>query len=1162
MSEISESVEPRDSPYFGLDYFDEKFGGWFFGREAESGKIITNLRAARLTLLHAESGVGKSSLLRAGVAWRMRKLADDSLARRGTVRSVPVVFSLWKDDPLKDLSVMIRAAIAPYLAGRPEPELPAGRLDETIAAAADALNASLFIMLDQFEEYFLYRSREPVPEQFADELARCINRADLRANFLIAIREDAYAGLGDLFKGRIANVYGNYLHVDYLDRASAERAIREPLDIYNSQPGVSEQVKIQDELVGAVLDQVRAFGSDGGALLDPMAAANGGSAERVATPLLQLVMETVWQQERKERSDELRLSTLQNLHGVRMIVDAHLGKALSALGSGERQTAMDVFDHLVTPSGGKIAESVPDLAKRTGHSEEQVGSILEKLDHERIVRPIPAAPGQDPMRYRRYEIFHDVLSPTINRAIAAREDRRRARRLRRLAALAVALLIVALAVAGVFAYLLHAANTEKVIAESRQLAADADLNLASDPELSTLLAMKALHLDHTNQQAVDALRAALPQIQDMGTYQARTPVSSAVFDPADTSRVVSAGNDGSAWIWNAKTGRHIAPLSPQGGFGQDGSADVAAFNPTGTEVAIGYSLGQVALFDARSGKELQSADAGSQVNGAQFVGSTGVVAIATMKGVYLWTPGNGSKPVPMLLNGANTLSGGANSIAAYPGNPLKLAVSTSNGTVILEISQNDRSIMRQQSLSQGQPQDTADGDAEFSPNGQQVVTADSDGAVRVYDLVNSKVVQTLAVPRSIPDSVAFSPDGQLIVAGYSSGLTLVWDAATGTPLTQLAGNPGPVWTARFNASSSEVVTAGEDGTIRLWHAQPREVRTSFTSPSGGPPQIVFAAQYSPDGGRILTVDGSGNASVFTAGGQPAGLGGQPVVLNPGATYPNSAVFNHNGTLIVTADEDGTVDLWGGGPDYSQLSFPTPIKLNGPALYAAFSPDSTRIVVVTSNDTAEVFSRATGKLLQTLDPGQGFTLSVAVYSPDGRQILTGDDNGQVEVWNAATGTKIRPLGTPGPQINDVEFNRDGSQFVTASGGGVITVWAADHDRPLLSVNACPSPSTASFSPGGSMIVVACGDGTVRVRDAVTGHQIIVLSSPGLINSAAFSPDGKSIVTAFQANNAGGVQIWTTELARASLQNLEGLAEQRVTRKLTPAEQSEYLTGISG
>ena len=83
MTEPLAPVTHRDSPYFGLDYYDERFGAWFFGREADGSKIITNLRAARLTLLHAESGVGKTSLLRAGVAWRLRRLADDTFTRRG-----------------------------------------------------------------------------------------------------------------------------------------------------------------------------------------------------------------------------------------------------------------------------------------------------------------------------------------------------------------------------------------------------------------------------------------------------------------------------------------------------------------------------------------------------------------------------------------------------------------------------------------------------------------------------------------------------------------------------------------------------------------------------------------------------------------------------------------------------------------------------------------------------------------------------------------------------------------------------------------------------------------------------------------------------------------------------------------------------------------------
>jgi WD40 repeat protein len=1145
MIQAKGSVEPRDSPYFGLDYYEEKFGAWFFGREAEGSKIITNLRAARLTLLHAESGVGKSSLLRAGVEWRLRRLAADSLARRGTARSVPVVFSAWKDDPVPELAGAIRAAIGPYLAGRPEPEVPTDRLDAAIGAASDAVNASLLIMLDQFEEYFLYRSGEPTPERFADELARCINRADLRANFLIAIREDAYAGLGDLFKGRIANVYGNYLHVEYLDRASAEKAIREPLDIYNGQPGVSEPVKIQDDLVDAVLDQVRAFDGDGGAA-GRVAVANGGGGDRVATPLLQLVMETVWERERAEGSHELRLSTLQDLRGVRMIVDAHLGKALSALGRGERQTALDMFDHLVTPSGGKIAESVPDLAQRTGRSEDQVGGLLEKLDHERIVRPVPAAPGQDPVRYRRYEIFHDVLAPTINRAIATREERRRVRaRLRQFAVLALGLVVAA---AVVFAVVQGSkASNDKQAAESRQLAAAADVNVARDPELSAMLALQALHVS-ANSQAAAALRQALPAIQEVRTLRNGPTVFGAVFDPRNPNEVASAGKDGATWIWDVRTGRRLRRLWPKGGFADNGTADAVAFNPAGTQVAVGYGGGLVALFRASNGKELPTRiSTGWIVHDVRFIGRTGALAMATSGGVRVWRPGQG----------LSTLSGTASyRIAVDPHDPQQFAAATGDGTVIWNL---HGKVPTHRLLGPGS------NDAEYNSLGSEVVTADGDGYVRIYELAGFKKVITLDAGEGTAYSAAFSPGGNLVVSAYGSGATRLWNVATRLPLMPLAGDASSVYTARFSPAGSEIVTASADGTVRVWYARPRELRAAFTSSSnGGTPDLPnpsYSAQYSPgDGAQILTVDSSGFADVFTTGSPPTYFG----FIDPGnGVSVDTAQFNRDGTEIVTADSDGTVDVWRPNPSgsgYARVS--PPIHVAAPAGYAAFSPDGSRVVIVTNDDTAVVRNLATGRQL-TLNPKQGFALKVAVFRPGGHQIFTGDSNGQIQVWNASTGAE-RVLGRLGPGINDLEFNTTGTRFVTASDSGVVTVWDAGDDRPLLSINACPSPNTASFSPDGHTIVVACGAGGAPVFDAATGQQLTVLgeANVGTTNSAEFSPDGTTIITTWGADDTGGVQIWSAQLATTNLHALERIARQRITRKLTASERQEYLTGVGG
>ena len=66
---MSVAAPPR-SPYKGLAAYDESDldALLFFGREREIEVIAANLQAARLTVLYGPSGVGKSSVLRAGVA--------------------------------------------------------------------------------------------------------------------------------------------------------------------------------------------------------------------------------------------------------------------------------------------------------------------------------------------------------------------------------------------------------------------------------------------------------------------------------------------------------------------------------------------------------------------------------------------------------------------------------------------------------------------------------------------------------------------------------------------------------------------------------------------------------------------------------------------------------------------------------------------------------------------------------------------------------------------------------------------------------------------------------------------------------------------------------------------------------------------------------------
>ena len=82
------------SPYKGLSAFEdsELDALLFFGREREVAAVAANVLASRLTVLYGPSGVGKSSLLRAGVARRLRELSGAPVVPafvRGSGRAWP-----------------------------------------------------------------------------------------------------------------------------------------------------------------------------------------------------------------------------------------------------------------------------------------------------------------------------------------------------------------------------------------------------------------------------------------------------------------------------------------------------------------------------------------------------------------------------------------------------------------------------------------------------------------------------------------------------------------------------------------------------------------------------------------------------------------------------------------------------------------------------------------------------------------------------------------------------------------------------------------------------------------------------------------------------------------------------------------------------------------
>jgi hypothetical protein len=416
------------SPYRGLTPYTEADAAYFFGRTAEIATITANLEVARLTLFYGPSGVGKSSVLRAGVIHQLTQRAQATFAATGVAEQIPVYFNQWASDPLLGLSQTLAQAVAPYLPS-PSPNQAGGGTDALGAGAISLLaqlqqwseqtDSELLLVLDQFEEFFQYhtqlgspaQSQPWAPTSFAAQLVQIINHSALRVHLLLSLREDTLARL-DYFQGRIPFLLDNRLSIGHLDRAAGEEAVVKPLARFNQEQ--QSHYTIEPALVTAVLEQV----GSGQVTLSRQGTGTRSVEESdgaprplapIEAPYLQLVLTRLWQQEQRNGSPTLRLTTLNDqLGGAAIIVRNYLDDTLAALTPAGRALAARFFDRLVTPSGAKIALTLAELTHYAGAEPAAVAALLEQLQVRRLLRPTPAPSG-----VIQYEIFHDVLGPAL-----------------------------------------------------------------------------------------------------------------------------------------------------------------------------------------------------------------------------------------------------------------------------------------------------------------------------------------------------------------------------------------------------------------------------------------------------------------------------------------------------------------------------------------------------------------------------------------------------------------------------------------------------------------------------------------------------------------------------------------------------------------------------
>jgi WD40 repeat protein len=1134
-----------ESPYRGLNPFEDGEEAFFFGRDAAATEILTRmtgkLTAPGLVMVSGESGAGKSSLLRAGVVPRARAA---SLAGEHRSGPWPCLVITPTRTPLDELAFRV-APHAGVPAAAIRRELAANPAGFALTARQAAAGKRLVLVVDQFEELFTQ-----CPDDAEDE-----RRAFITALHAAATTTTGSAGapaalvvLGVRadFEARCARypmladaVQGRYMLMPMTQR-QLRLVITEPACVAGSQ--------VEDELVTELLREVQ--------------------AQSTALPLLSYALDQAW---RSRAGDTLRLADYERIGGLEGSVAASAGRAYANLSEAQQVVAQQVFMRLTaTNAEGQVSAARATRAElETGADLRDVTAVLDafadksvrlltlgadsvSISHEVLLtawdrlREWLAGDLDDRVRYTRLRADARTWDANARPAsylysagrlaeIAATEGRWAAlpgryppldevsaafvgvsrmaaravrRRRRRIMALLSALTAAAATTAGVAVHFAadsaHNATVAKqqhAVAFSRQLAAESLSLDSSAPLTARRLAIAAWTAAHTS-QASTALTKFLVEQQQGGELPAYADwVGGVAFSP-DGKLLAIAGSDGTQ-LWDVAASKRLGPAlpAPTAGSGANrvSGAGAVAFSPGGKLLANADAAGGVQLWDPRTRSlvgRLQVAHPGadpalSAVTALAFSSHQNLLATADSDGsVELWNLGAPRSPVARPLARPSPLS--------------YYAVA-------------------------------------FSPDGQLVAAA-GNGGIQLWNAgTGKKAGEPLLVPQAEVRTVAFSPDGRLLASGGGrDGEIRFWDPSThrlvGKPL-RAAGGPEPTVDAiAFSRNGHLLASAGSDGLLTLWDPG---TRRPVGAPLRAGPGLATgidgwraAVAFSPDGQLLATGDGRGVTRMWDVVSHQAVGSGEPANLDDGSI--TVAMLATGGQLLTGRDSDGYVQLWNTPAD-GQM----PRRLSaGAAKYGGvlsgqmLSPDGTLLAFADADGHVQLRSTVTGKpvgkLMRIPSSGSRNPGNTVVFSPEGNVLATAtfygnESNGDIRLWDIPSGV---PLGGPIPagSVEAIAVTPDGSLLATAADLGYTRLWSIATHKPIG--KAIPGGSDVIFSPDGRLLVTADIHGNTWLWE--TASQALVARIPAGVESLggrelAFSPDGTLLAS---AGSDGYVQLWNT------------------------------------
>lgn len=418
------------------------------------------------------------------------------------------------------------------------------------------------------------------------------------------------------------------------------------------------------------------------------------------------------------------------------------------------------------------------------------------------------------------------------------------------------------------------------------------------------------------------------------------------------------------------------------------------------------------------------------------------------------------------------------------------------------------------------------------------------------EVLNGVVEQNrLAGHQSSIVDLAFSPDGKLLASGSYDDTVKLWNVADGSLINTLEAHTDNVDLVSFSPDGRLLATAGWDKIIRIWDVAHNKLLTTFRedhvlarglafSPDGKTLASVSSSKEAfklwdvSTGERIRTFDIPHVATFFlnSVAFSPDSKMLASVLLN---TPPDSVSLNEDNSMVISRGDTPdagtprnrhkTISLW------DTTDGKLIMTLSGHAVNIeslAFSPDRQILASGSEDNTIKLWNIADGKLIKALH-GHSASVQDIAFSPDGNTLVSGSKDKTVKLWHVITGELITTLSGHSGLISSVAFSLDGTLLASGGIDNTIKLWNIDHETSVktLGGHTGPIPSVA-FSPDGTLLASGSvkTDRAIKLWDISKGKAIRTL--PGdppfyEILSVTFSPDGTMLAS---AENFDGARLW--------------------------------------